>query len=73
VLIQFLDCPIESGNDRYDRSWAILALEVQIKDLFEATAEKEMKDISWWGSGGVPSFSHNYPLVIASGAKQSQD
>jgi hypothetical protein len=46
VLLQFLDCPIESGNDEYDRSRAIFALDPKIKALLKETFEKEVQDTS---------------------------
>ena len=55
MLSQFLDCPIESGNDRHDRSQAIFALDPWIKALLKETAEKEVQDTSCRGSGGVPA------------------
>ena len=56
MLSQFLDCPIESGNDRYDRSRAIFTFDPQVKDLLKETAEKEVQDTSCRGSGGVPQL-----------------
>ena len=53
---QFLDCPIESGNDRYDRSQAIFALDPQTKAILKKTDEKEVQDTSGRGSGGIPQL-----------------
>ena len=63
MLSQFLDCPIESGKDRYDRSQAIFALDPQIKDLLKETAEKEVQDTFCRGSGGVPQLIINPPRL----------
>jgi hypothetical protein len=60
---QLVDCPIESGNDRYDRSQAIFALDPWIKALSKETAEKEVQDTSCRGSGGVPPDFKKSPKI----------
>jgi hypothetical protein len=61
MLSQFLDCPIESGNDRYDRSPAVFALDPRIKAVLKETAEKEVQDASCRGSGGIPQLHKKSP------------
>ena len=51
MLRQFVDCPIELGNDRYDVCKVIIDM-VENKE----TDEKEVQDTSCRGSGGDPQI-----------------
>jgi len=61
MLSQLLDCPIESDNDRYDRSQAVFALDPRIKALLKETAKKEVQDTSYRGSGCAPQIHKKVP------------